>query len=345
MTVLARTVYSCFQVVQPRFLLPAWTSGVKPVQMADVLKTLRIRLFSEPWGHALAGVMGGLAGWALVEPFFHEGGSFGRWGIGNAFFFPVVAGMISGALLFADSLPRERFPSAASLGAAGFGLAFALGFLALGPLHLVFAWLRPVGDYPLASAGSGAFLLSIVARCLAWGGLGVVVGLGPLIVTGNWRKYCGAVMGGLMGGLIAGLSFDPLQVWIHSIADGHTWVSRLTGFAIVGGMAGFLTGVAADLTMKSRLVILAGALAGTQFVLDSGPCAIGSSPHCTVVLHEEAHAEPIHAVVQKVGFGFEIESDNGAARILVNGRATDRIRLTNGDRIRIGQTKLAFFSR
>ncbi len=312
--------------------------------MVNVRKTLRITLSSAPWRHTLAGVAGGLAGWALVEPFFHDGGSVGRWGIGNAFLFPVVAGMISGALLFADSLPRERFPAAASLGAAGFGLAFALGFLSLGPSHLLFAWLRPAGGYPLDSAGSGDFLMAVLARCLAWGGLGMVVGLGPGIVTGNWRKYCGAVMGGLLGGLIAGFSFDPLQVWTHAITAGHAWASRATGFVIVGGMAGFLTGVAADLTLKSRLVILSGALAGSQFILDSGPCAIGSSRECFVLLREETAAEPIHAVVQKVGFEFEIDCDRGDAKILVNGQATDRSRLTNGDRIRIAETKLAFFS-
>jgi hypothetical protein len=327
-----------------RFVQSAWKSGVKWVQMSDVVRTRGVPFLGEPWRYALAGALGGLVGWALVEPFFHEGGSVVRWGIGNAFFFPVVAGMISGALLLADFLPRERFASAASLGVAGFGLAFALGFLSLGPSHLVFAWLRPCGNCPLDSAGSGGFFLAAVARCLAWGGLGVVVGLGPGIVTGNWRKYCGAVMGGLMGGLIAGLSFDPLQIWVHSIADGHAWASRVTGFATVGGMAGFLTGVAGDLTMKSRLVTLSGALTGTQFVLDSGPCVIGSAPQCTVVLPEQTAVGSIYAVVQKVGFGFEIESLDGDAKVLVNGHATSRTRLINGDRIRIGETKLAFFS-
>jgi hypothetical protein len=312
--------------------------------MVDGLRKMRVALSSAPWIHALAGVLGGLLGWALIEPFFHERGCIGRWGMGNAFFFPVVAGMISGALLFADSLPRERFSSAVSLGAAGFGLAFALEFIALGPSHLVFAWLHPVGEFRPDPAGWWDFWLAMIARCLAWGGLGAVVGLGPGFVTGNWRKYSGAAMGGLLGGLIAGLSFDPLQVWIRSGNGGSAWASRVAGFVMIGGMAGFVTGVVADITMKCRVVILSGTFAGKHFVLDAGPCLIGSSPHCRVVLQEESTAEPIHAVIQKVGFGFEIESEHATAKPLVNGRPTDRTRLTNGDRIRIGHTKLAFFS-
>jgi hypothetical protein len=313
------------------------------VDMTDTLKTLILTLSSEPWRRSLAGVLGGLVGWALVEPFFCEGGCTGRWGMGNAFFFPVVVGTISGALLLADVLRREQFPSAAALALAGFGVAFGLGFLFQMPLHLLFVWLKPLAEVSLDSPGLGHFWPALTARCLAWGGFGVVPAVVPGIVTGNWRVYGAAVMGGVLGGLMGGFIFDPLHMWLHATPGGPAWVSRVTGFAIMGGMAGFLAGVFEGITVQGRLVVLSGSLVGTQLVLDEGPCSIGTAGQCTVVLPEEGSVQPIHAVIQKVGFAFEIEQEHSSADTLVNEQPVTRAWLRDGDRIRIGQTKLAFF--
>lgn len=292
----------------------------------------------------MAGVVGSVIGWALVEPWFREGGCAGRWGMGNAFFFPVVAGMICAALVFAESWPRGRQTSAASLACAGFGAGFGLGFLLQIPAHMLFAWLRPLADYSLQPGDTGDWWLALTARCLAWGGLGITAGLAAGIVTGNWRVCGPAVMGGLFGGLVAGFSFNAIQFWLHPAASGSAWASRVTGFAMMGGMAGLGMGVASDMVRQGRLVVLSGCPIGTQVLLDAAPCLIGTSRECSVVLPEDHIIFPVHAVIEKVGFGFEIQPADPRAETLVNGRHAAAQRLVDGDRILIGHTKLAFFA-
>lgn len=312
--------------------------------MTDVLHTIRLKLSQEPWRQTLAATLGSVLGWALVEPFFHEGGCLGRWGTANAFFLPVVAGMVCAALLLAESLPRQRFSAAAGLACAGFGAAFALGFLLQMPLHMLYAWLRPATYHPVESAVDGGGWPALTARCVAWGGLGVVSGLASAIVTGRWRLYSAAAMGGLFGGLVSGFAFDPFQLWLHSTAGGPAWASRFAGFAVMGGMAGFVTGVWADMLRQSRLIVLSGPLAGTQVGLDTGPCWIGTSHECTLTLPEDGAVQPVHTVIEKVGFGYEIRAADSRSLTTVNGHRVMGQRLADGDRVLIGETKLAFFS-
>jgi hypothetical protein len=151
-------------------------------------------------------------------------------------------------------------------------------------------------------------------------------------------------MGGLFGGLVSGFAFDPFQLWLHSTTGGPAWASRVAGFAVMGGMAGFVTGVWADMLRQSRLVVLSGPLVGTQVGLDTGPCWIGTSDECKLTLPEDAVAQPVHSVIEKVGFGYEIRAADSRSPTTVNGHRVMGQRLADGDRILVGETKLAFFS-
>jgi len=88
--------------------------------------------------------------------------------------------------------------------------------------------------------------------------------------------------------------------------------------------------------------MLAGPLAGKEFVLYKDPTSIGSSPKREIYLFKDPEVEPTHALIHRAGEGYEIEDQKSPSGTHVNGRKVSRQRLQNQDQIRVGQTVLLF---
>jgi len=312
--------------------------------MTDWYRRLQFLLRPGPVAHALVGAAGAAAGWAALELFFVEGGCSGRVGLANAFFFPVVMGAISAALSAVDSGSGGRFSDRLTRALAAFGPAFAVAYMLLGPCHILFMGLNPsarsLADFRhLAGAVS-----AVGARSLAWGLMGFSVGVGVWAARGGKARALGALLGALAGGVVAGMIFDPVQELLRTMSIEAPWASRIAGFVLVGGLAGFMTGLAAAIVSSGRMVVLCGPLSGRVFLLDSRPCSVGSSPSCDLVLRGDPLVQSIHVLIRKVGFSVELECASPEAMSEVNHRVTSRTSLLDGDRIRVGNTDLAFFS-
>jgi hypothetical protein len=292
--------------------------------------------------YSTAGAISALLGWALLEPFFQEGGSSGRVGLANAFIFPVVAGVVSASLVAVNKSVSRTFSGVIASAGGGFGLVFASTFLALVPSHVVFNWFSstPQPGSP-GMDQTASFAATLAGRTLAWSLIGTIIGLGTSLVIGRRGAFLSGMMGGLLGGLMAGMLFDPLQVLISG-ADKSPWISRMVGFIILGGMTGFLIGLMEDASGRGVLLITSGPRAGTRLVLDSKPCLVGSSTACDIVLPGDPEIGESGAVVQRIGLSFELKALGQAAMVQVNRRPISRTCLTHGDSIRIGGTDLLF---
>lgn len=291
--------------------------------------------------YSAAGVVGALLGWALLERFFKDGGSTGRVGLANAFLFPVVAGMVSAFLAAASKSVPPLFSQALAAPAGAFGLVFAGAFLVLIPSQMVFNWF---GSAPHLGAGmprAACFVATVAGRALAWGLVGTIIGLGTGLVTGQRDKLLNGMLSGLLAGLMAGLLFDPLDALVSGTHK-STWICRLAGFIIMGGMTGFFMGLMEDAACKGLLLVTSGPRAGTRLVLNAQPCLIGSTEACDIVLPADPELAQPSALVQKIGLSFELLALGEASTVQVNRRKISRTNLNHGDFIRIGGTDMVF---
>ena len=291
--------------------------------------------------YSATGGISALLGWALLEPFFQEGGSSGRVGLANAFIFPVVAGMVSAALVAVNKSLSRRSSGTIGSAAGGFGLVFAGVFLVLVPSHFVFNWFSAASQPGSGMDQTAGFVATLAGRTLAWSLIGTIVGLGTSLVIGSRGMLRNGIMGGLLAGLMAGMLFDPIQVLISG-EDKSPWISRMVGFIILGGMTGFLIGLMEDASRGGLLLITSGPRAGTRVVLDSKPCLVGSAAACDIVLPADPGIGQSAALIQRIGFSFELKALGQAAIVQVNRRPISRTCLTHGDCIRIGGTDLLF---
>lgn len=178
--------------------------------------------------------------------------------------------------------------------------------------------------------------VQIIARALSWSLLGGFVAIAPGIILRNGKRFLIGLAGGSLGGLLGGFLFDPLIILTQSVS-----ISRFVAVTAIGILMGVGTGFLENSLKSGWLKVVAGLIAGKQFVLYRNPTIIGSSPQCEIYLFKDPLVGPRHAAIH-VGRGFEIEALPGSGETLVNGQAVSRARLREGDQIQIGSTLFSF---
>jgi len=307
----------------------------------------------------LAAALGALAGWALVEPFYGEatlGPRWARWAL-----FPAVCTLAGLGLAVAEGLAtgsrrRAGLCAAACLGItlpASVGLDRLTDRLVYEPL--LRAYVVPLLAEPGHSTAA-LFLSQMLVRALAWAAAPFAVGLGHGVALRSRRAVTNGLIGGLLGGLVGGVLFDPvasLGDWLSprlglGPAGGEAWLSRAVGFTMIGAATGLMIAIVAELRKEAWLRVLAGPLAGKEFVIYRQPTYLGSSPKCDLHLPKDPGVAPQHVAIHQLPGqrAYEIESLAGGSGVHVNGQAlAGRQRLRDGDEIVIGQTVLAYGER
>lgn len=289
-----------------------------------------------------AAVLGSILGWMALEFCIQEGVTDARCNLANTFLGCLSLGASTGMVSAAEDFVRGRFDRAATLGAAGFGVAFVTAFLLLVPSQIVFETFVPDSAHSVTKALSGFFPQLLVGRSLSWGVLGLAVGIGAGTAFQRMDRLLYGAVGGLCGGLVAGLLFDPLVLLLHISGLDLTWPGRVVGFSIVGGMSAFFMAIANRAERPAGLFITSGPDAGKRFLLGSGPCYLGSSPEHDAAFSEAPTTQSTDAVLAKVGFSFVLEHLGHARPIRVNGRFLHRTALQDGDIIRLRGTEILF---
>jgi hypothetical protein len=177
----------------------------------------------------------------------------------------------------------------------------------------------------------------VLARTVTWGVLGLFLTIGTGLVMRSPRKFAIALAGGLLGGLIGGASYDALAV-----ASGNRHLALLLALCAIGVVAGAATGLMENAAKTGWVRVIAGLIAGKQFILYRNPTFIGSGPDCQIYLFKDDKVGRRHAAIHIVPGGFELEDLPLGAPTVVNGKPTRRTRLRHGDRISIGATTFLF---
>jgi Inner membrane component of T3SS, cytoplasmic domain len=248
----------------------------------------------------------------------------------SAIWFLLCGTVLAFALALGEPLVSRNWHSAvvnASMGAA-------LGLLG-GILLSLFA------DKLYQAMGGGLSTthlgIQIIARAVVWAILGIFLSAAPGIVLRSWKRFGIGLAGGALGGLLGGLFFDPVGLFTNS---GE--ISRFFGIVTIGTFVGVGTGLIENIAKTGWLRVVAGLIAGKQFILYRNPTYIGSSPRCEIYLFKDAQVRPQHAALHLVPGGFEIEDLNSGTGTFVNGMPITRVRLRNGDQVQIGSTCFVF---
>ncbi len=307
----------------------------------------------------LAGALGGLAAWALLEPYINESmfargqrpsaSEFRSLMIALLLLFPSVGGGVGLFVGAAEGVVSRNLIKGLLGGSIGLAVGFvgaAVSLFVGGTVFSIFSGIAQSIQGP--SIGDGARVMAFVVlttgRSIAWATAACTAGLGQGIAMRSGKMVWTGILGGMMGGALGGLLFDPLDrllVGPHEDAA----LSRAVGVICVGLMAGVFIGLVEHFAKEAWLLMVAGPPAGKQFVMYKNPTTLGSSPKCDVYLFKDPEIEPRHAQIHKVGVHYEIEDCGSAAGVYVNNIPIKRQRLQDGDRIVLGQTAFQYSER
>lgn len=257
--------------------------------------------------------------------------------------FPAVAGLVGLMIGGADGFISRAYGRGFMCALVGLAMGLVVGVVAAVAAELVYGILGGIVQSVNTGNGTkmsaGAYIIQVMRRGMAWALAGVAMGMGQGIALRSKKLFLNGLIGGVVGALLGGLLFDPIN---YIIGGDDAASSRAVGFTVIGLVTGLMVGIVELIAREAWLKMLAGPLAGKEFVLYKDPTSIGSSPKREVYLFKDPDVEPVHALIHRVGEGYEIEDQKAPAGVLVNGRKVSRQRLKTQDQIRIGSTVLLF---
>ena len=274
-----------------------------------------------------AGLLGALAGWAICEPGFSDGGGLNHWG--NILMVPALVALMVLGFGIVESLVERSVKKAVIRGAIALPLGIVLGFVFYFLANIVFAAALGISaELGVHSVRNPVFWL---ARALAWAVFGVAGGLVYGIVGQSFKKGKFGVLGGILGAGIGGILFDPIA---FGTGGSSAALSRAVGFAFFGVATGVLMGLVESALKDRWLYVTAGPLAGKQFILYKPQTIVGSEQQCDIYLFKDPAILPRHAVLIANGARMTLRA---AGPALVSGvPVTNRV-LLDGDLVQIGR--------
>ena len=315
----------------------------------EPVSPLRRLLLSHLFFTPLAGLLGGLTTWLILEPWLDDTSERG----GAAWFmlFPMTAMLIVLYIYIADAIASRRFISNVGRWFSGVGFTLLFSLIAFIPMGVIFQLIPVLPGLPDISEAwditrwsSSFFIGFIIIRSIGWAIFGGALGLGMNLIKSTRGQRRASLMGGLVGGLLGGLLFDPINRFlIPSTEQGD--IMRLVGLSAVGLSVGIFVALSERLGREGWLRVRTGPLRGKAFILYHNPTIIGASPNANIYLFKDPKIAPEHVALHRVGNGYELVQTRNDAPVSVNNLPVHRRRLVSGDQIIVGDTILDFEER
>lgn len=266
--------------------------------------------------------------------------------VSSTLLFPLVAGLIGLFIGAVDGiicrLPRRAF----LCGGVGLLVGLLGGFVCGMAAEVAYAPLTHLAVKQAEDTSSGlstlGFVIQVFGRTLAWGMVGVAMGLGQGIALRSKRLLIYGLLGGVVGGLLGGMLFDPIDMIVLGPDKVSAHWSRLIGLAVIGASVGAMIGIVELLARDTWLRMTQGSLTGKEFILFKDVMNIGASPRSDIYLFNDPQVANDHAVIRSVGDECEIEALQTTHPVLLNNAPTRRSRLRHGDTVAIGRTIFTF---
>lgn len=294
----------------------------------------------------VAAAIGIFAGWAITElTGISKITATSRLGLDatEGLWVAVVGLVFGGTVLAYDSAiggawtaARNQFAKAAL---PMFGASFAAGFLAQVVYgEIIKSLLEEVlrGQTTVSQNDVRLYLV----RALGWALFGIGVGVTVGLIRKSNRLALNGGIGGAIGGAIGGIIFEYLGV-NGGLSESLT---RLVGLAAVGGLIAVATRVIETARRQAWLHIVAGGMAGKEFILYHAVTRIGASPDCEIFLLKDPAVAKLHAQIDEQD-GQRTLTAIQSAPIYVNQQPVQSHILRNGDQLQIGNTVISYSER
>lgn len=278
---------------------------------------------------AIAGGLGGLVSWFLIEPWVAPR-------LQNitdvADMYPVDAlfGALAGVCIGAALGVTEGILVRSSYRAARGAVIGALAGIIGGAIGLV---VGEVVYQPLK-------LCCFVGRSLGWAVFGAFLGVAEGITRRSWLGVRSAALGGVIGGAIGGIAFDLVGIFALLLFRSDA-LSRGVALTILGACIGLWIVVMERRLSPATLKIVSGRFEGREFYLDKPSLTLGSDERGDIAIFGDADIRSHHATLSHMGTGYLIEAASGAS-VLVNKQPVARQSLMNEDEVLIGSTRLIY---
>lgn len=273
----------------------------------------------------IAGLIGALAGWAIMEPGFVDGKAANHWG--NFLMLPSITTLMCFGFAMAESAVERSAQKAVLRGVLSLPLGLILGFF----FDLMANVIYNIGLGLCFQAGAQSYHNPAVwiARGVAWMVFGAAGGLVYGIIGQSAKKGYYGVLGGVLGAGLGGILFDPIAMLTKGGAS-----SRAVGFALVGIATGVGMGLVESALKDRWFYVVAGPLAGKQFILYRSLTTIGSRQQSDIYLFKDPAILPEHAVIQITGARVQLRA-NGPVH-WAGQTITNRV-LQDGDLLQVGR--------
>jgi hypothetical protein len=172
-------------------------------------------------------------------------------------------------------------------------------------------------------------------RGVAWLMVGIAAGLTVGVASRSLKRTGLCIGGGAVGGFLGGFIFD-------FIPTGLEWGAQLLGIGITGLFVGLSMALLEQAARTQWIEIIAGGMAGKQFILYKTDIQIGSSTQADITLIKDPSIAPIHARIFAQGGRNYLESLDPSRPCSVNGRVETRMPLEDSMDITIGATVIRF---
>ncbi len=272
--------------------------------------------------YAVLGAIGGLVGWKVSDLL---GLSF----VSNIYLSEAIVGALIGLSIGFFIGITEGALTRNPVQAGKSGLTSGVLGLIAGAIGL------PLSELLFQGVGAGW-----IGRMLGWGIFGLLIGLAEGVLGKNqaWK----GMLGGLLGGALGGLLLESTHTWLKD-----PLIGKVVGLILLGASTGAFISLIVVLLSKAWLEVASGKLKGTEFILDKfmkqgGPAiAIGSSALKSEIVFPDPDIAPQHAMLTSDGLVFSLKdmSMNGT---FINNKRIERSQLSNGQRIRMGNTELVY---
>lgn len=178
-----------------------------------------------------------------------------------------------------------------------------------------------------------------LTRALGWAIFGLGVGFSLGLAKRSRRKTINASIGGVIGGALGGLAFHYASIHVHDEA-----MAQLIGFAVVGLGIGAAVGLVEVVRRQAWLKVVAGGMAGKEFILYHDHINLGSAPKCEITLIKDPEVAPYHCRIDERSGRYSIVPFEGS-ELRINGSPTNGHWLQSGDRIELGKSTLSYSER
>ncbi len=286
---------------------------------------------------ALAGLLGALIGWLILEPtsFMPDNAN----GVSDAA--AAVVGMMMGGLIGlgiglsgSQSGLSSRDGVKTILSGVIFGGSGGIVGLNLGNR----IWVLFSGYIDASNPSPLQFLALVFGRSIGWALLGVFIGLSQGIAVMSPRKMVSGLIGGLIGGGTGGLVFQLMA----STQMFHPAMVRFVSFAIMGFAIGLFIGIIDEIAKKAWLIKDLGRGEGKEFHLFRPITMLGRDELADVPVYGDPMVAKTHAKIVQKNIGYTIEDLGSSTGTTVNGTRITTQLLKDGDIIHLGTSKFIF---